>query len=170
MHDDGHSVFAPGSSSLSGVAVVVETLQLGFFGDHLTFRVREQLLGDDEHPDRVARSLAGFGDRGADGQLLHSTSWRFAAGRIVLTYAALPDPDPATATRLDGVGLTAVAAGPLDPSPAGTDRPAVARHACRHLAFLRRTDRVVAASARYHPRLWDLIGRHEPAPAGALNG
>ncbi|GLZ01597.1 hypothetical protein [Actinoplanes sp. NBRC 103695] len=153
----------PELSMLPGVGVVVETLLIGATDDGLTFRAFERPLGDDEHPDQVARELAGFG-----AQLLHSTSWRFAAGRIVLTYAALPDPDPRTATQLEGVGLTAVGSGPLQPSPATIDLAAVVLHAVRHLAFLRHTDDAAAAAANGDPRLWALISRHEPALAGTL--
>lgn len=43
----------------------------------------------------MARDLAGLGTDPA--ALLHSTSWRFRLDKVVLTYAAVPDPDPAGA-------------------------------------------------------------------------
>ena len=60
------------------------------------------------------------------GGSLHSTSWRFAAGQIVLTYAALPDPDPSTAAVLHPPHEPARGADPLTPSPPQVDQADVA--------------------------------------------
>ncbi|GAA1642349.1 hypothetical protein GCM10009828_083800 [Actinoplanes couchii] len=133
-------------------------------GARLTYRVSEHRLDGDVHPDEVARRLAGSGQV----DVLHSTSWRFEAGRIVLTYVALPDPDPHDATDLDPA--TGIVSGddPLSPSPAHVERTAVAAHACRHLAFLRHTDPLVAGAALRQPRLWALLDGFRPTVAGAL--
>jgi hypothetical protein len=55
-----------------------------------------------------------------------------------------------------------------------TDRPChvrpvdVAVHACRHLAYLRYTDDLIAACAEAAPNLWDHLGRFTPAVAASI--
>jgi hypothetical protein len=153
----------------SAAAVAVETLLLGAHHGRLTYRVARRDLRDDEHPDTAARRLAGFTDRGpSDGAILHSTSWRFAAGQIVLTYAALPDPDPGSAAVLDPPAEPARGTDPLAPSPPQVEQADVAAHACRHLAFLHHTDPVVAACSHREPELWKLLDSYRPDVAGRL--
>lgn len=155
----------PDAAIVPGATVAVETLLLGVRGGRLTYRTARQDLADNEHPDTAALRLARF-DNDADGRVLHSTSWRFTTGRIVLTYAALPDPDPATATILHAPAEPARGADPVTPSPPHLMQADVVVHACRHLAFLRRTDPVVAAASRIHPPLWDLLDEYGPDLAG----
>ena len=152
----------------SAAMVAVETFLLGVHAGRLTYRAAHHDLLDDEHPDDIARHLAGFTAGGPDGRLVHSTSWRFATGRIVLTYAALPDPHPAGATILPPAAPIAIGSDPLAPSPPAVAAADVVSHACRHLAFLHRTDPVVAAASRRHPRLWDLLDAYRPAVAGLI--
>ena len=158
---------SPGTGS-----VAVETIVLGVHAGHLTYRLDRQDLPDDEHPDATARRLARFstsvstGFSTGVGQMLHSTSWRFSSGRIVLTYAALPDPMAATATVLGPPAAPAIGADPLNPSPPAVGPGDVVAHACRHLTFLRRTDPVVAAASRHHPGLWALLDAYQPDVAG----
>jgi hypothetical protein len=159
----------PDTPSLPGVAVAVETLLLGMHDGRLTWRLAEQFLTDDEHPDAAALRLAGFGDSDTMGRVLHSTSWRFADGRIVLTYAALPDPDPRTATVFELPEPTPGGGDALSPSPPHVASTAVVAHACRHLAFLSRTDRVIAHAATANPQLWALLDAHRPDVAGLLH-
>jgi hypothetical protein len=155
---------------LPGVSVVVETLLLGVHRRQLTYRIHLRPLADDEHPDQAARMLVGFHDTTPhDGRMLHSTSWRFDAGRIVLTYAALPDPHPATATALVDPPTAAAGTGPTTPSPATTTAADIVSHACRHLAFLHHTDPVVAAAAERRAALWTLIDTYRPGIAGGLH-
>ena len=72
-------------------SVVVELILLSAHDGRLRYRSLQRALPDGVHPDVMARDLAGFGgDRADPARLLHSTSWRFAAGSVVLTYAALP--------------------------------------------------------------------------------
>jgi hypothetical protein len=125
------------------------------------YRMRTATLSGGRHPDDVARELAGV-----DG-LLHSTSWRFQRDRVVLTYAALPDPHPVrtVAVPLDG---GATSDDPLAPAPARIRASDVAAHACRHLAYLRHTDPLVAGRADADPHLWDLIAALTPTVAGLL--
>ncbi|MEV0131766.1 hypothetical protein AB0H83_25305 [Dactylosporangium sp. NPDC050688] len=161
----------PGSDApaLPGVGVIVETLLIGMHGGRLTYRVAERMLGDEEHPDAAALRLTGFDDGTVAGRVLHSTSWRFANGRIVLTYAALPDPDPGTALVFTAPEVLAAGGGPLSPAPAQIGAADVVAHACRHLALLSRTDPVIAAAAVSYPQLWALLDAHRPDVAGLLH-
>ena len=154
----------PATTPATGsAAAAVETLLLGVHAGHLTYRRAQRDLPDNEHPDHIARQLAGL-----TAEMLHSTSWRFAEGRIVLTYAALPDPEPATATALGPATPIAIGPDPLTPSPPAINAADVVTHACRHLAFLRHTDPVVAATSHSHPQLWTLLDAYRPDVAGLL--
>jgi hypothetical protein len=133
------------------------------------YRMRTAPLASGRYPDDLARDLAGFG-AGLNGDptgLLHSTSWRFQRDRVVLTYAALPDPDPAGAVPVPADG-GATSDDPLAPAPARIRAGDIAAHACRHLAYLRHTDPVVAECADAAPPLWDLIAEFTPTVAGLL--
>ncbi|MEV6968713.1 hypothetical protein AB0M47_26710 [Hamadaea sp. NPDC051192] len=144
-------------------STVVETVLFSAQDGRLRFRTRRAELPHGAHPDALARSLTGL----ADG-LLHSTSWRFEGGRVILTYAALPDPDPARTLPLDPSRPLPYAADPLAPASAVIDVADVAAHACRHLAYLRQTDPVVALAALDDPQLWDLVADSTPAMGGLL--
>lgn len=148
------------------VASTVEVLLLSAADGQLRFRHRRRPLESGVHPDDLARRLAGL-TACTPGAVLHSTSWRFADGGVVLTYVALPDPAPAGATP---VALDAMVsgAGPLTPSPAVVDLDAVAAHACRHLALLAATDEDVALAVRERPDIWRLVAKVPPGPAGGL--
>jgi hypothetical protein len=133
----------------------------------LRYRMRTRTLAGRRHPDDVARDLAGLA--GDPTGLLHSTSWRFHRNRVVLTYAALPDPDPdqAGAAPVRAEGAT-TSGDPLAPTPARITADDVAVHACRHLAYLRHTDPVVAGRAAAAPDLWSCLERFTPTVAGLL--
>jgi hypothetical protein len=154
----------PGSAAMiPGVRAHVETVLLSTRGGRLCFRTVSRPLGIGEHPDACARSLAGHGVG-----LLHSTSWRHTADGLLLTYVALPDPDPsAPAEPVLDLPVTR-GPDPLTPSPAVVRPVDVAAHACRHLAFLRHTDPQVAGVAAGAGELWDLIDVFTPAVAGLL--
>jgi hypothetical protein len=154
----------PGSAAMiPGVRAHVETVLLSARGGQLCFRAVSRPLGTAEHPDACARSLAGSGVR-----LLHSTSWRHTGDGIVLTYVALPDPDPAALAEPVPDLPPTHGPDPLTPSPAVVRPVDVAAHACRHLAFLRHTDPQVADAATGMRELWDLIDVFTPAVAGLL--
>lgn len=151
------------------VPVQVETILLGAANGRLTYRLRSATLREREHPDACALALSGLpGDEPGvpGGPLLHSTSWRFDPGGVVLTYAALPDPDPTGALPLLSPPELAASVDALAPSPPAVAAEHVVVHACRHLAWLRRTDPLVRTLAVDLPELWDLIDRWPPAPAG----
>ncbi|GAA4167700.1 hypothetical protein GCM10022251_57320 [Phytohabitans flavus] len=148
---------------IPGVRALVETVLLSARDGELCFRTVARPLGGGQHPDACARSLAGPGVG-----LLHSTSWRFAEGGIVLTYVGLPDPDEAAQVQ-PVLDLPAVrGADPLTPSPPVVRQVDVAAHACRHLAFLRHTDPQVAGTVAGAAEVWDLIDVFTPAVAGLL--
>jgi len=149
---------------------VVETVLFSVQAGRLAFRVRRKRLSGGDHPDALARRLAGL-DRASDrAGLLHSTSWRFEGGVVVLTYAAVPDPTPIGASPLDPERGAPYPMDPLAPGAVRLTPHDVAGHAGRHLSYLRRTDPLVARAADGQVELWDAIGRYEPALAGALGG
>lgn len=150
------------TSPVAAGAVRVEVVFLRADGDQATlqYRFTHAAMSGEQHPDDVAAALVRAGGRGTQVDVLHSTSWRYESGAgVVLTYAALPDPDrdaPATALLAPSV----VASGdPLRPSPDLVHAHHVAAHAVRHLAELAQRDpAVVAAAARpEHHGLWRAI-------------
>jgi hypothetical protein len=149
---------------------VVETVLFSVQAGRLAFRVRRKRLAGGGHPDALARRLAGLDRAGEPTGLLHSTSWRFEGGAVVLTYAAVPDPSPIGATALEPERAAPYPMDPLAPGAVHLTAHDVAAHALRHLSYLRRTDPLVAVAAREQAELWEAIGRHEPALAGALGG
>mgnify|MGYP006976748855 FL=1 len=145
---------------------VVETVLLSAGRGRLWYRVRRSDLGA-AVPDEVARRVSGLA-AGEPAGLLHSTSWRFEAGRVVLTYVALPDAAPGPGLRPVPLESRSASAGPLAPSPVSVSMDDVAVHACRHLAYLRHTDPLVRRRAEAAPQLWALIDEFVPAVAGQL--
>lgn len=146
--------------------VIVEVIALSESDGSLRYRVRRAALDEGLHPDDLAIRLSGL-SLCTPGALLHSTSWRYDTGTLVLTYAALPDPNPDQAAAQVAADAMVIARNPLVPSPPRIDVDAVAAHACRHLALLVTTDPVVADAATYLPQLWQLIAK---LPAGCAGG
>ncbi|MFB7299240.1 hypothetical protein [Streptomyces rubiginosohelvolus] len=120
-------------------------------------------LGRGVSPDRAARRVAALGEHDQL-HMAHSTSWRATRdGCIVLTYLVHPDPDP----DRPGIPLTephriARSSRPGHPAPPDLEIAHVVAHAVRHLAFLERTDRVVATHLAARPGLVRAL-RHLPA-------
>ncbi|GIH23506.1 hypothetical protein Aph01nite_18160 [Acrocarpospora phusangensis] len=110
-------------------------------------------LRDGETPDEAVRRHVGVA---ADDQatVVHSTSWRYQPkGRLVLTYAVCPDPDPlASAEELTEFRL-ARGSTPAAPSPDDVQVENVAAHALRHLAHLLHSDDVVATALNGTPSI-----------------
>jgi hypothetical protein len=126
-------------------------------GPHLGYQVRRDALGAGEAPDDAARRLAP-----ATGlEVLHSTSWRFEAGRVVLTYAAVAAGGPAAPGDVLPLEEPAVLSSgdPLAPAPPALHLHHVVAHAVRHLAQLTTSDPAVAAAAfrSAAPALWAAI-------------
>lgn len=97
------------------------------------------------------------------GAFTHSTSWRWAPHGVILTFAHVLRDEPLPGT-VDHDGMQRISALDLEALP-------VACHAVRHLHFLVRTDREVAAITGYD-RFWafaaDVADHHYPAVAGLL--
>lgn len=88
-----------------------------------------------------------------DLRLLHSTSWRWEEGAVVLTFIGVADPDPDLAFRQ--VAHVGLARGGADAAPDAIAHDQVLHHALRHLAWLAREDPVVkeALDAGWHEAL-----------------
>jgi hypothetical protein len=154
------------SASSQARAIFVEVVLLSERDGVLRYRTRREALEGGVHPDDLAVALAGL-TLCIPGAFLHSTSWRYEDGAIVLSYAALPDP-VRLATRPVDADAMVVSASPLVPSPSAVRLDAVTAHACRHLALLLTTDPVAVEAAAEAPQLWALIGKVPAGPAGAL--
>jgi len=153
---------------VESVPSTVEVLLLSAADGQLRFRHERRVLEPGVHPDDLARRLSGL-TACTPGAALHSTSWRYADGGVVLTYVALPDPTPRPApTTVVALDAMVAGVGPLTPSPVAVDLDAVAAHACRHLALLAAADDGVALAARERPDIWNLVTKLPPGPAGAL--
>jgi hypothetical protein len=140
-------------------------------GAVLAYRYQIATLPAGDTPDQLARHLAGGvgephpkesagavrgGIRCGGVRVVHSTSWRYdpTAG-VVLTYAALPDPDPAACAQLLLEPSVVCSGDPLAPAPPLLHDHHVAAHAVRHLADLAERDPAVAATTA-DPDLTDL--------------
>jgi hypothetical protein len=78
--------------------------------------------------------------------VVHSTSWRHEAGRVILTYAAVVDSFgelPAGSLVALPVGRARLARGDATSAPAAIGVEAVLEHALRHLSWLVRDDPAV---------------------------
>lgn len=116
----------------------------------------------------LRREFAGVFDQA--GSVVHSTSWRYEAERLVLSYlAVLQPPQPLTAAP-PGFVPHPVHAGShrtgRTSDPAAIPVMDVVMHGLRHLAMLRVSDTAVAEtlSACWH----QLLIEWEPLPAGLL--
>ncbi|MEM8903360.1 MAG: hypothetical protein AAGA17_12795 [Actinomycetota bacterium] len=151
----------------SPARISVETFGLRFAeGSLAARRVLSCLRGD---PDDDAARAIGLAETAPSDAVLHSTSWRWERGDIVLTYVCCPDPlavEAALVQPEDGHP------GPSDPTLPGAGRatPAqVLHHGIDHLAWLAdHHDELVVASRVAHPELWDRITRAGRHRAGQL--
>ena len=148
--------------------VQIEVVLLSVSRGRLAWRVVRDDLPGGVRPDARARELAGLDAGGAVDVVVHSTSWRPASGRLVLTYAVLPDPDP-TAARPVPAGMRIVCSGDVSaPTPTAVDLEHVLGHALRHLSLVARTSPDVVAATAAHPLLWEAVLAHAPGVAGEL--
>ena len=82
-------------------------------------------------------------------RVVHSTSWRYGDGAVVLTYVAVVEPPaslpPDSLVELP-VGRSELARGEAMAPPKGIQVEAVLEHALRHLSWLVRDDPAIAAA------------------------
>lgn len=117
--------------------VLVEVLFARIAGRDLRFQVaRFDLARSRGDPDAAVRDFADARLRVPDAlRVVHSTSWRYEGGRIVLSYLVYSDRLAFRGTSRRG-RLDALPS-PEAPADDARDRDrAVASHALRHLAFL----------------------------------
>lgn len=160
------SIGGAGSGPTMGLPpVVVEVILLRVSARDracLQYRACRSGLSSSVTPDELALRIWLGAGSGTSVSVVHSTSWRFEAGLgVVLTYAALPDPDP-EADAVELVSPTVVCSeDPRRPQPQGLHGHHVAAHAVRHLNDLAGRDPTVAAAARAeeHAELWEQIHR-----------
>ncbi len=127
-----------------------------------------QVDGDGSgHPgDAVASTLKSYGVHPV---AVHSTSWRFERGRLVVTYlAVLDDSDP----TVEGFHATEVrrrelARGTAFDPPPTIEIDHVVEHALRHLAWLSRDDPVI--SDLLHSGWFGALEAYEPEPFRSLS-
>ena len=145
-----------------GWPVVVEVVLLRLHGDGaLAHRHVSAVAPAGTDLDDHALALAG---PLADDAVLHSTSWRQDGDRLVLTYAALPDPDPVAPAQPLLTPSIVAGSTSLRPSPEVLHEHHVAAHAVRHLADLAERDPVVTAAAAQDPLLWAAVARTARRP------
>ena len=101
-------------------------------------------------------------------RVVHSTSWRYEADRIILTYVAVVAPPahlpPDSLVSLP-VGHVALARGEAMAPPTAIGVAQVVEHALRHLSWLVRDDPAIAAALRE----WtDALADYQPEPFRAL--
>jgi hypothetical protein len=149
---------------------VVEVFFLRLTADGtLAYRAEQRPWSPGSTPDQAALDIANRAP--VPGTVSHSTSWRFVPpARVILTYAVLPDPEPArAATPLIDAGVVC-SGDALRPAPPELHDHHVAAHAVRHLAYLAGTDPAVIAAATTQPELWAAVTAYgERTPVGTHN-
>lgn len=151
-------------------SVLVEVVLLRA-SPRLAYRVLVGYPSTAESPDAAALRVAGLpaGAWRRTDLVVHSTSWRYdGAGRVVLTYAVLPDPDVACPAVELASPLIARGVASARPTPARVGVDEVAAHAVRHLAFLLPTDPKVRRAVGPDADLAAALRQWEPAVAGAV--
>jgi hypothetical protein len=120
-----------------------------------------------QKPEQIAvRALARLNLRPL---VLHSTSWRHSDGEVVLTYLAVvpaDSPTPDSWQKLP-VERKELARGGVETPPPVIGVSQVLEHALRHLAWLLRDDKEIAAALRGWERV---LGAYIPEPFRALGG
>lgn len=149
-------------------AVDVEAFGLRLEGGALVARMaRTALIGD---PDACAASVIGLDPASSPDTVLHSTSWRWIGGRVVLTYLCCPDPLPS----LHGASVRPASDHPaaIDPARPGASAASpqqVLHHGIDHLAWLADHHPLLIEQSRSaHPRLWNQLMRAGRHRAGQL--
>jgi hypothetical protein len=100
--------------------------------------------------------------------VLHSTSWRHAGPEAILTYLAVVAPGSVPESWLKaGVERVQLARGDATAPPPAIGVSQVLEHALRHLAWLVKDDREIAAAL---PGWQELLGGYVPEPFRAFAG
>lgn len=137
------------------VHLEIEVVALRIEAGVLKARLVRGWRGPNEHPDEAAMRLAKA--QVAPGVVSHSTSWRFDDGKVVVTYAVLPDPCVELVAPPVGP-IAVVSSGSLaHPTPKQLEQHHVVAHAICHLAHLREHDPGVARAATLVPELWSAV-------------
>ena len=101
-------------------------------------------------------------------QIVHSTSWRYEDGRIVLTYVVVVDPPgplPPDSLELAPIERSDLARGAATAPPDSISVNAVLEHAVRHLAWLNREDPAIGSELAH----WSgVLDEYAPEPFRAL--
>ena len=151
--------------------VQIEVVLLSVSDDTaLRWRVARGDLPTGCRPDARARELAGLGTEVPATTVVHSTSWRPTPGGLILTYAVLPDPNPADGAvhAVPADARVVCSADAACPSPPVVAIEHVLAHALRHLSLVARTSPAVIAAAAAHPQLWQAVVACTPGVAGQL--
>ena len=120
----------------------------------------------DAHPMQVVAEVVA----GALGpvDVLHSTSWRWDRGSVVLTFIAIIPADAIGTMATESVARAdIVRGGPVD-APPEIDDHHVLEHALRHLSWLVEDDAEVAAALG--TRRKDMLAGYTPEPFRQLGG
>lgn len=127
-----------------------------------------QVAGDGSgHPgDIVVAELAKYGVRPT---AVHSTSWRYETGRLVVTYLAVLEAPVATeqGLRSSEVRRRELARGTATGPPPDIQIEHVIEHALRHLAWLSRDDPVI--KQLLHGGWLQALEAYEPEPFRSLS-
>jgi hypothetical protein len=100
--------------------------------------------------------------------LVHSTSWRYEADAVVLSFVAVVPAVAVSHLACVPVPRTPLARGSAHEAPGSIGWQAVLEHGLRHLAWLVRDDEAVAAAL--DPTWHDLLGDYVPEPFQHLGG
>jgi hypothetical protein len=149
------------------VRVLAELLFARIAGRTLRFQVaRFDLTRSRGEPDAAAREFADMRLRPDALRVVHSTSWRYERGRIVLSYLVYSD--RLTFRGRSRRALMDALPPPEEPARDARDRDrAVASHALRHLAFLVAED-PVEYRAKLSPATRRALRRLRPEAAGRV--
>jgi len=155
-------------------AIVAQSLEVVFVyladdGAHVVRPVHAETLRLGWPPDRKPGDIVmeGAARYGFTPLLVHSTSWRYDEGRLILTYvAAVERPGELSQYLTDEtVARAELARGDAFGPPKEIDVAQVLEHAFRHLAWLVKDDAVVGE----HLRAWvGFLDRYEPEPFRAF--
>ena len=94
--------------------------------------------------------------------LVHSTSWRYEAGSVVLSFATVIEGDAVGDMPALPVGRVDLARGAATAAPDAIGHQQVLEHALRHLAWLAEDDEAVHATL--DPGWHTLLKDYVPAP------